>query len=64
MDVQRMVLELRAGGLSQSEIARRVDSTQATIWRIENGRTDPKLSLAQRIEKLHRTEAKQKKKTH
>lgn len=54
MDVHSMVLKLRERGFSQSEIARRVDSTQATIWRIENGRTDPKHSLAQKIEQLYR----------
>lgn len=54
MNVQEMILELRDMGLSQSEIARRVDSTQATIGRIEHGNTDPRNSLVQRIEKLHR----------
>lgn len=53
MNVQDMVLALRAKGLSQSEIARRVDSTQATIWRIENGQSDPRSSLADRIENLY-----------
>lgn len=61
MDVQNMIVDLRGWGLSQSEIARRVKSTQATIWRIENGKTDPRASLALKIEKLHRAE---KKKAH
>lgn len=55
MDVQNMVLEMRRAGLSQSEIARRVDCSQVTIGRIEHGNTDPRLSLVQRIESLYKS---------
>lgn len=53
MDVQKMVLELRKSGLSQSEISRRVNCSQVTIGRIEHGNTDPRLSLVRRIESLY-----------
>lgn len=63
MDVYQMVNDLRAWKLSQSEIARQVNSTQATIRRIERREVDPRYQVVQRIEKYYKEQAKKRKKS-
>ena len=54
MNITSMLKELQAAGLSQRDIAERVGSTQTTIWRHTQGRSDDvRLSLGLAIMELH-----------
>ena len=50
MDVYQMVSAMIDAGISQSQLAREVESTQPTIRRIQNKTTSPNYELAKRIE--------------
>lgn len=57
LDFSLLVCEARtAAGLSQSELARRMGTNQAAIARLESGRTDPKLSTIDRLNRALGTE--------
>ena len=49
-----MLKELIANGLSQTEIARRTNLTQPTIFRIANGKNQPTYENGKLIEELYR----------
>lgn len=52
--LQSLVEEIHASGLSESEIARRCETSQPTIHRIRRGKTiDTRASLADRLRLLH-----------
>ena len=51
--LDEMLLALCEDGLSQTEIAQRVDASQSTINRILKRKHDPVYSLGRRIEQLH-----------
>ena len=54
MTLRELVEDLHGSGLSESEIARRCETSQPTIHRIRHGKTsDTRASLADRIRALH-----------
>lgn len=49
-EIGRQVRALReGGGISQSELARRIGTTQSVIARLEAGRTRPSLTTLERV---------------
>jgi predicted transcriptional regulator len=54
MDWQRLVLDIQGAGLTQTEIAVRTESSQASISDLLRGKVrDPRWSLGERLRALH-----------